>query len=209
MSDTPEAAAEAETTQEAPKEESQTEPKEEKKQVPLEALEAERKKRQEAEYQAKWYQEQIARASQAKQEPEQDEDEYTKQIKQEIRQELRQELQNKSEQQFLASHPEAAHAIETKLAPILQQKPHLAYSIQYAENRYEAAMDLIEKYSPKAASESVKKKIEDSSKKPGSPASTGKAGGIGKSEMLDRMKKNRREFSHYRAQLRGRQPNIL
>ncbi|MEN8236132.1 MAG: hypothetical protein ABFQ95_01065 [Pseudomonadota bacterium] len=211
MSDEQEAVAEAETTQEAPQaQETQTEePKEEKKQVPLDALQAERKKRQDAEYQAKWYQQQMAAFQQKQTQPEaDDEDEYTKQIKSELRQELRQDYQNRVEKQYLANNPQAAEAIEAHLQSILTSKPHLSYSIQYAENRYEAAMDIIEKYSPKAASDSVKKKIEQSQKMPGSPASTGKSGGVGKSEMLDRMKKNKKEFSQYRAQLRGTSPNI-
>lgn len=204
-----EAVAEAEIKQESVQEEQQvTEVKEEKRQVPLDALEAERKKRQDAEYQAKWYQQQMATLQQQQPQKQDDEDEYTKQIKAEIRRDISLENQTKVEGQYLAEHPEVAEAIQTKLGPILQKKPHLSYAIQNADNRYAEAIDIIEKYSPKVASDSVKKKIEQNQTMPGSPASTGKSGGVSKSEMLNRMRKNKREFSQYRAQLRGTTPNI-
>lgn len=183
----------------------------EKRQVPLDALEAERRKRQEAEYQAKWYAQQIAQLQSQgtqKQKKEPEEDEYTRQIKEEIRRDLHIETQSRLEARYLADHPEVADAIQSKLAPILQKKPHLSYAIQHAENRYAEAMDIISKYSPQPANDAVKKQIEKSKTMPGSPASTGKPGGISKSEMLDRMVKNKREFSQYRAKLRGKAPNI-
>lgn len=181
-----------EAPQEAPIEQ---EPQE--KNVPLSALEAERRKRQEAELRAEWYQQQ----QQQQPEPQDDEDEYTKSLKNYANQVSRQQLQQHLEKDYLRKNPECLSRIQNELKDVLQERPWLAPGIQNAENRYEAAMDLINAYAPRRADD-TQKRIEENSKKPSHPQGIGKSSQMSKAEMISNMSSN--DFHAYRKQMRGR-----
>lgn len=183
-----------------------------------EALIAERRKRQEAEAYNKYMQQQMqAYQSQVQtRQPEQveEEDEYTKELKQYTETRIQQGIKQTIEQQFIQQNPQLVEIdpvsgrtwLEEKLEPILRKKPYLAQAIQSAENRYARALEIIDDYTPKSAANDTRKRLEENSQKPGNPAGVAKSGNMNKVEALKNM--SRKEFSEYRAKMRGRAPNI-
>lgn len=176
------------------------------KQVPLSALEAERRKRQEAEQQAQWLYQQMnaAQAQYKTQQPSQDddEDEYTKEIKDSLRREVRQEFKSYAEQQYLSQHPEATQALQEHLPRILEQKPWLTEVIKNAPNRYARAMEIINDYAPRSApTPESRRRIEENAQKPGSPQGVGKTSQLSKLEMISKMSPE--EFRDYRKRVRS------
>ena len=173
---------------------------EQEKTVPLTALEAERKRRQEAEYKAWMYQHQ---QQQTAQKPKEDyEDEYTKSIKSYVNQTTKAEIQKAVEAEYLKDHPDAENRIKNELEGILQEMPELAYSIQNSQNRYAAAMKIINKFAPKKSVAESKKKIQENQNKPGLPHGSGKTQKVSPAERITGM--SRQEFLEYRRQMRGR-----
>lgn len=172
----------------------------EEKQVPLKALQAERRKRQDAEYQTQWMQEQLKTAQGAQQKPADDGDElltksdYTRMTGIQLAELKRQTL----EETFLQDHPDIVDAVETDLPEILKKKPWLAHAISNSQNRYKTAHEILQDYKPKG--ENVRKRIQENSEKPGSPTSVGKGGEI----VRDLSKMSRAEFSVYRKELRAK-----
>lgn len=169
--------------------------------VPLKALEEERRKRQELEYQAQWMQQQLQNSQNVMQtaqaQPESDdEDEYGRELMQRMEHRFRQ----KQEQKFLQKNPECLDRIQKELAPILQKKPWLAAAINAAENRYEAAMEVINDYAPKRENDTTKRMV-DNAEKPRSPAQGAvKGGSVSRLEMMSKMSPG--EFGQWRDQLR-------
>lgn len=184
-----------------------------------EALLAERRKRQEAEYRNQFLEQQyknFANQHKTKQVEEEEEDDYTKELKNYTEKQIQERLKQTLEQQFIRQHPYIVDQdpntgetwLEKKLGPILQKKPWLAQGIQTAENRYERALEIIEDYSPKQDQkvDDNKKRIEQNSSKPGSPAGVAKSNNIQTVNKFKNM--SRKEFSEYRAKTLGRPPNI-
>lgn len=171
---------------------------EEEKTVPLKALQAERRKRQEAEYQTKWLQEQLEAAQKRSPEESNDSEElltrgdYAKMSQSQLQEFKRQTL----EESFRSQHPEIEEAIQNDLPEILKKKPWLAHAIQNSPNRYQTAFEIIQDYKPR--SQNVSKRLEENQNKPGSPAGIGKSGSVQKS--VNQMSK--KEFREYRASLR-------
>lgn len=206
-----EAVAEAETsTQEEKAVETE---QQETRTVPLKAYEEERRKRQEAEYQATWVQQQwqaMQQKPQADDTVDDYEDDEEKQLERKLEQKIERRLQKQTEEAYLASRPEAAEIIKQKLPGILQKHKYLSAAIDNASNRYQAAMDIIERYAPQEdvskQTQKVDEKLEKNQSMPGNPNGVPKTGSM---SGLDRVKEmDRREFSLYRAKLRGRAPNI-
>jgi hypothetical protein len=197
-------AAVAEQPQEVVQQESQAQEAQtqEEKQVPLKALQAERRKRQEAEYQAKWMQEQLqsAQSNPKANNAEDDGDElltksdFTKMSQSQLVEFKRQTL----EESFISQHPDAMDTIETELPEILKKKPWLAHAINNSPNRYQTAYEVIKDYRPKT--ENVRQRIAENAEKPGSPAGVGKGGSISK----DYSKMSNSEFREYRQSLRNK-----
>lgn len=176
------------------------------KQVPLSALEAERRKRQEAEQQAQWlYQQmQAAQATYKTPEPQEEEDEYTRELDQRFTSKVEKKLQSFAEQQFVESRPEAVNLIQEHLPQILKQKPWLAQTIQSAPNRYARALEIVNDYAPRnTPPPDSRRRIEENAQKPGSPQGVGKTSQISKLEMLSKM--SPQEFSEYRKRVRSGQ----
>jgi len=182
-----------------------------------EALVAERRRRQDAERYSKYLEEQqkaFQMQSQTKQ-PEEDEDEYTKELKKYTESQIQNGIKSALEREYIAKNPQLVDInpetgrtwLEDKLEPILQKKPYLAMALKEAPNRYARAVEIIEDYSPKTyGGEDAKKKLEENAVKPGNPAGVTKSGGRSELEQISKM--SRKEFSAYRASLRGKAPNI-
>lgn len=186
--------------------------------VPLKALEAERRKRQEAEVQSRVYKELAERARETQKQPEEveeseDDEEYVnrgdlKKFHQKLsREELAALKREIAEETFKETKPEAIKAINSHLKEILERKPWLADSIANAPNRYARAYEIVQDFMPHVTSSNEKateaKKIVENAQKPGSPI------GVGKSQQLsgaDYMKSiaGTKEFREYRSKLLGR-----
>lgn len=212
------ASEEVATPVEENQEGAQEESKKAERNVPLEALEAERRKRQDAEAQARLYQELAKRAeesSQAKVKEEELDDEYESVTRGELRK-FHKKLTNEefttmkrdiAEETFKETQPEAIKTINAHLKEILERKPWLAESIERAPNRYARAYEVVNDYMPQVDAKKTQatqgRKIIENSQKPGSPI------GVGKSQQLsggDYLKSiaGTKEFRDYRKQLLGR-----
>lgn len=195
------------------------ESKEAARQVPLEALEAERRKRQDAEAQARLYQELAKRAEEAQkqnpaeEEPSEDDEEYVnrgdlKRFHQKLtKDELAALKRDIAEETFKDSRPEAIKAINSHLKEILERKPWLADSIERAPNRYARAYEIVQDFMPQVTSSREKateaKKIVENAQKPGSPIGVGKSQQLSGADYLKSIA-GTKEFSDYRKQLLGR-----
>lgn len=179
-----------------------------------EALVAERRKRQDAEAYSRVLQQQYQAFQTKKPEVQEEEDEYTRDLKKYTAQQIQSGIKQSLENQFIQANPQLLDQdpisgrtwLEEKLEPILRKRPYLAQAIQQAENRYARAMEIIDDHTPKDRSNDTRKRLEENAKMPGNPAGVAKSGNLNKLEQLNKM--SRKEFSDYRAGLRGRQPNI-
>ena len=197
-------------------EETQAEAEKPGRQVPLEALEKERKKRQEAEVQARLYEELVKRAQEEKKAPaedsEDDEELVNRKDLKQFHQRLTQEefaaiKREVAEETFKESRPEAVKMVNDHLKDILEKKPWLADSIQNAPNRYARAYEIVQDYMPQVKQATSKsqeaKKIIENASKPGSPAAAGKPQNLSGADYLKSIG-GTKEFSEYRKKLLGR-----
>ena len=182
----------------------QSTPEPEQRQVPLQALEAERRKRQDLEAQV--------RAMQASQSEPDDEDEEEFITKAEMNARLkaatfgnRREI---LEESFCDSNPKAVELINQHLKEIINRKPWLAQTIESAPNRYARAYEIVQDYMPKdqAVSDRLKqskddaRRIVDNSKKPLSPVTVAKASQASNADYL-RSIQGTSEFREYRKKM--------
>lgn len=194
------------------------------RQVPLEALEAERRKRQEAEKRnailedyALRYQQLAEQTSKPKQaevdEAAPDDDDLVNMKKlREVEKKLSKGLTREdltalkrdvSEETFKRANPEAVKQINANLKEILERKPWLAQSIESADNRYERAWEIVQDFGAKppspreAQAVSDAKKIVENSKKPGSPVAVAKSANLNNVDYL-RSIAGTQEFRDYR-----------
>ena len=203
------------------------------RQVPLEALEAERRKRQELERQnvvlqdyALRYQQLAEQTSKPKQAdvdeaaPD-DDDLVNKKDLRALKKSLRQELTGEefvqlkrdiSEDTFKRANPEAIRQINTHLKEILERKPWLTQSIESADNRYERAWEIVQDFAAKpspatsSAAQQVTldaKKIVENAKKPGSPVAAAKSPNLSNVDYLHSIA-GTKEFVDYRRKLLGK-----
>lgn len=174
-------------------EEAQEQPKEDT--VPLTALQKERKKRQEAEYELKYWREQ----QQAKpQEP--DESLYEAATREDLGKAEAKIIQQVEERSWIRHNPERAEYVNENLTEFLKRKPHLALAIEKAPNRYEEAWELMNALTPKqreALKPSTPKRTA-----PGNPAAVPKATAM--NESLDLGSMSDKEFNEWRASKRRR-----
>lgn len=181
------------------------------------ALVAERRKRQDAESFNRVLQQQ--QATQNKQPVvQEEEDEYTRDMKKDTATQIQQGIKSALERQYIQSNQKMLEQdpvtgitwLEEQLKPILRKKPYLAAAIDSAENRYSRAMEIINDYTPNNAgnedNSDSRKRIEENANQPGNPGSMAKSGNPNRMENLRNM--SRKQFSDYRAKLRGKAPNI-
>lgn len=182
---------------------------EEQRMVPLSALQATRKKLQEAEAKAQAYQEMIREKEQEKEEPEEDPtDLVQKKVLHESNAQTKREI---LETLYQDMKPEAVQQINKYLKPILEKKPWLAASVDSAQNRYARAYEIVQDYLHLVEEKPVGKKppVSDGHKiiqnahKPRSPVEVGKSQRPDGTEYLKSIQ-GKKEFREYRQKvLRG------
>jgi len=216
MNETEEQAAPASEDVAVNMDETQSQDEKPARQVPLEALEKERKKRQEAEVQVRLYEELAKRAKEAQaapeENPEDDEElvnrgdlrQFHKKLTSQEFQAIKREV---AEETFKESRPEAIQLVNSHLKEILEKKPWLADSIENAPNRYARAYEIVQDYMPQVIAKNTKsseaKKIVENASKPGSPAAAGKSQNLNSADYL-RSIAGTKEFGEYRKKLLGR-----
>lgn len=175
----------------------------EPKMVPLQALEAERRKRQELEMQNRAYQEHFDKISTepSKQEPDEDAEELLnrgqfRREQQASRREIREEV-------YKDMNPKAMEQINLHLKQIIDKKPWLADSIKNSENRYARAYEIVEDYKGlletkrdyRTGNEGAR--IVANAQKPGSPVNVAKATSTSNAAYLKSIQ-GTPEFAKYR-----------
>ena len=178
----------------------------EPRQVPLQALEAERRKRQDLEAQVRMMQQAQA------QQPANDEDDDEFITKAEMKERLKAASQGNRreilEESFCDNNPEALDIINKNLDEVLKRKPWLAQTIDSAPNRYARAYEIVQDYMPKEQtpvqrfknSKDDAQRIVDNSKKPNSPVTVAKASQANNTDYL-RSIQGKPEFREYRKNL--------
>lgn len=189
-------------------------PVESKRTVPLEALEAERRKRQDLEAQNRALQELMTKSKASEKVEEQDEDDDEFITKAEMKKRLNQvtfaQKREMLEEAFCDSKPEAVDLINTHLEQIIKRKPWLAQTIDSAPNRYARAYEIVQDYMPKdekvapsskfARPKDEAKKIVENAQKPGNPATIAKAVNGSNMDYLKSIQ-GKPEFREYRKKM--------
>lgn len=161
--------------------------------VPLEALEAERRKRQDVEYRLRQYEEQ-------QQDPEEEDSIITAKELKAYRQEIAREIR---EEAFLDAHPGTVKKIEKHLPEILERKPWLKEAISRSPNRWREAAEIVDKYmevGKEKSREAANAKLQENLKKPQSPQSVAKNANLSKADYLKSIA-GTPEFREYRKQM--------
>lgn len=181
--------------------------------VPLEALEAERRKRQDLEAQNRALQELMAK-SKASEAVEEDDDEDEFITKAEMKKRLEKvtfsQKREMLEEAFCDSKPEAVELINAHLEQIIKRKPWLAQTIDSAPNRYARAYEIVQDYMPRdqkltsaskfSRPQAEAKRIVENSQKPGNPASIAKATNGSNLDYLKSIQ-GKPEFREYRRKM--------
>ena len=180
--------------------------------VPLEALEAERRKRQDLEAQNRALQELMVKSKPTKDDVvDEDEEDFitVAEMKKRLKDVTFTQKREILEEAFVDSKPEAIELIDKHLDDILKRKPWLAQTIDSAPNRYARAYEIVQDYMPKTASASrfltpqaEAKRLVENAQKPGNPATISKAS---QSSNLDYLKsiQGKPEFRDYRRKMLG------
>lgn len=179
--------------------------------VPLEALESERRKRQDLEAQNKALHELVLKGKEPISKPiEDDEDEEDFITKAELKQRLKsasaEAKRELLEESFCESKPEAIDLINAHLESIIKRKPWLAQTIETAPNRYARAYEIVQDYMPKTEAKGISnpkadaKRIVENSMKPGSPAVIAKSPNLNNVEYMKSMA-GKPEFREYRKKM--------
>jgi len=182
--------------------------------VPLEALEAERRKRQEVEAQNRALQDFMVK-SKADEKPsdeaDDDDDFITKaEMKKRLEKVTFSQKREVLEEAFCENKPEAVELINKHLQEIIKRKPWLASTIDSAQNRYARAYEIVQDYMPKeekvapaskfSRPQAEAKKIIENSQKPGNPTTIAKAANGSNLDYLKSIQ-GKPEFRDYRRKM--------
>lgn len=184
------------------------------KMVPLEALEAERRKRQDLEAHNRAMQEMMLKKAPEPIEDEEDDEEYiTKaELKKRIKDATFGNKREVLEESFCTSNPQAVELITTHLENIIKRKPWLAQTIESAPNRYARAYEIVQDYMPKekeapasrfSTPQADAKRIVENAQKPGNPATIAKGSNSSNADYL-RSIAGKPEFREYRRKVLGK-----
>lgn len=177
--------------------------------VPLEALEAERRKRQDLEAQNRALQELMNKSKPADDE---DDDEFITKAEMKRRLEKVSFAQKREmlEEAFCDSKPEAVELINRHLEDIIRRKPWLAQTIDSAPNRYARAYEIVQDYMPRdekvapaskfSRPQAEAKRIVENAQKPGNPATISKAVNGSNADYLKSIQ-GKPEFREYRRKM--------
>lgn len=182
--------------------------------VPLEALEAERRKRQDLEAQNRALQEVMvkSKAPQAPADEPEDEEEFI------TKADLKKRLANVGfaqkreflEEAYCQDKPDNIEQINLHLEGIIKRKPWLAQTIESAPNRYARAYEIVQDYMPQAQNTAPAQKfsspkadaqrIVGNAQKPGNPAQIAKAAQGSNKDYLKSIQ-GKPEFREYRKKM--------
>lgn len=170
----------------------------EAKTVPLEVLKKERRKRQEAERNAEYQQQQLEAIKQAR-EPEDDSYKYESVTREESQRTQQETIRIIEEKMWIKANPEKYEKLNEYLPEFLKQRPNLAKAIDESSNRYEEAYTLMEALTPRQ-----QEKLKQAPRKvaPNSPASIPKGAAMGMA--VDVMSMSDSEFNEWRKSKRRR-----
>lgn len=180
--------------------------------VPLEALESERRKRQDLEAQNRALQEMMMKSSKTEAPAEEDDDEefITKaELKKRLKEATFGNKREVMEEAFCSANPQAVELINKNLESIIKRKPWLAQTIESAPNRYARAYEIVQDYAPREEAAPTKKfsdpkvdarRIVENSQKPGNPATIAKPAQAGTADYL-RSIAGKPEFREYRKKM--------
>ncbi len=181
--------------------------------VPLEALEAERRKRQDLEAQNRALQDLMtkSKAEQPADDSEDDDEFITKaEMKQRLNKATFAQKREVLEEAFCDAKPDAVNLINTHLEEIIKRKPWLAQTIESAPNRYARAYEIVQDYMPKdekvapagkfSRPQAEAKRIVENAQKPGNPATIAKAANGSNSDYLKSIQ-GKPEFREYRKKM--------
>lgn len=178
--------------------------------VPLEALESERRKRQDLEAQNRALQEMMMKSSKTEAPAEEDDDDEEFITKAELKRRLKEAtFGNKREvmeEAFCSANPQAVELINKNLESIIKRKPWLAQTIESAPNRYARAYEIVQDYAPReevaparkfADPKADAKRIVENSQKPGNPSTIAKPANMSNVDYLKSIG-GKPEFREYR-----------
>lgn len=182
----------------------------EQRTVPLQALESERRKRQDLEAQNKALQEMMLKSSNTSAPVEEEDDDEEFITKAELKKRLKEAtFGNKREvmeEAFCSANPQAVELINKNLEAIIKRKPWLAQTIESAPNRYARAYEIVQDYAPREEVAPAKKfsdpkadakRIVENSQKPGNPSTIAKPANMSNADYL-RSIGGKAEFREYR-----------
>ncbi len=176
---------------------------ESKVQVPLSALQKERKKRQELEYELQFERRQREMLARPPAEQEEDNSKYESATKAEVSQSVTQSqaetMRMIEEKLWIKQNPEKYERINQYLPEFLKQRPNLATAINTASNRYEEAFTLMDALTPK---QKQALKVAPKKEAPGAPTGVPKAQAM--NEAVDVMTMSDAEFSQWRSRQKQR-----
>jgi len=179
-------------------EESQeSESEQEERMVPLSALQKERKKRQEMEYELNYVRQQGQR-SVSEPEPEDDTSEYETATRGDLRNVQTEAVRIVEEKLWIKQNPEKHQFVSENLQEFLKQRPNLAGAIQMSSNRFEEAYTLMNALTPKQQQALKTGGIKKVS--PNSPNTIPKSASL--NGAIDVMNMSDQEFSAWRMQQR-------
>ncbi len=167
-------------------------PEEPIKQVPLSALQKERKKRQELEFELNQERQQ---RQQQQREPEEDRS-YESATRGDLQHAQNEAVRIIEERIWIKNNPELFEMVKENLPKFLNQRPNLASAINGATNRYEEAYTLMEALSPKqkAAMQQQNKQVKREA--PGSPSAVPKSTAM--NQAIDVMNLSDDEYQKWR-----------
>jgi len=181
-------------------EDSSGENTEETKMVPLSALQKERKKRQEAEMNATWQQQQLEKLQNS--EPEDDSYKYESATREDVMKAQQEAIRMVEEKRWIKENNEKFELLNEKLPNFLKQKPNLVAAIDAAENRYEEAYTLMTKLNAPPVSQQKAPQPRGNREAPNSPSTVPKTAAM--NTAVDVMSMSDTEFKEWRNGLKSR-----
>jgi hypothetical protein len=180
--------------------------------VPLSALQATRKKLQDAEAKAQMFQEYYLRAKDAPEQPTEPEDQNALVERKHLNEQANVTKREILEAVFQDNNPKAVQEINNYLQLILEKKPWLAASVDSAVNRYARAYEIIQDYKHLLDEKPIRKaaisdgqRIVQNANKPRSPVEIGNTARPEGAQYLKSIQ-GKPEFREYRQRvMRGEQ----
>src|SRR5690606_34454560 len=141
--------------------------------------------------------------SQSAAKPEEDDNSrYESATREDLKLSRAQTLRELKEDLWIENNPEKAASVDENLPKLLKLKPHLAASLNLAQNRYEEAYPFMEASNPRQSQQPIKKELPQAStskrEAANSPGGVPKAAAL--NEAIDFMKMSDAEFTAWKSE---------